>query len=43
MPSGQLVGMCTGRTEAGSPNDSGLTDWLHKTIQHCAGLPPTSR
>ena len=31
--------MCTGRTEAGQPEHSGLTDWLHKTIQHCAGLP----
>jgi Patatin-like phospholipase len=32
-------GMCTGRTEEGQTPDSGLTDWLSKTIQHCAGLP----
>ena len=32
-------GLCTGRTESGYPQDSGLTDWLHKTIQTCAGKP----
>jgi predicted acylesterase/phospholipase RssA len=32
-------GMCTGRTEEGRPDGSGLTDWLHGTIQRCAGLP----
>jgi hypothetical protein len=32
-------GMCSGRTEAGYPESSGLTDWLYKTIQGCAGLP----
>ena len=37
--SANWIGMCTGRTESGQPEHSGLTDWLHKTIQHCAGLP----
>jgi predicted acylesterase/phospholipase RssA len=37
--SANWIGMCTGRTESGQPEYSGLTDWLHKTIQHCAGLP----
>ena len=32
-------GMCSGRTEAGYPESSGLTDWLYATIQKCAGLP----
>ena len=32
-------GMCSGRTETGYPESSGLTDWLYKTIQKCAGLP----
>jgi predicted acylesterase/phospholipase RssA len=32
-------GMCSGRTEAGKPADSGLTDWLYKTVQRCAGNP----
>lgn len=31
-------GMCSGRTEEGY-SQSGLTDWLHSTIQKCAGLP----
>jgi hypothetical protein len=31
-------GMCSGRTEDGY-SQSGLTDWLHSTIQKCAGLP----
>jgi len=31
-------GMCSGRTEGGH-EQSGLTDWLHSTIQKCAGLP----
>jgi hypothetical protein len=31
-------GMCSGRTEEGYPEGSGLTDWLYKTIQMCAGL-----
>jgi predicted acylesterase/phospholipase RssA len=30
-------GLCTGMTEPGHPEGSGLTDWLHKTIQACAG------
>lgn len=30
-------GMCSGRTENGFDADSGLTDWLYKTIQNCAG------
>ena len=32
-------GMCSGRTESGKPADSGLTDWLYKTVQRCAGNP----
>ena len=32
-------GMCSGRTEPGHPENSGLTDWLYETIQKCAGLP----
>ena len=32
-------GMCSGRTEDGKPADSGLTDWLYKTVQKCAGDP----
>ena len=32
-------GMCSGRTEAGQPADSGLTDWLYQTVQKCAGNP----
>ncbi|HEV2901939.1 MAG TPA: hypothetical protein VGW30_01630 [Gaiellaceae bacterium] len=31
-------GMCSGRSEDGY-SQSGLTDWLHATIQKCAGLP----
>jgi predicted acylesterase/phospholipase RssA len=31
-------GMCSGRTETGY-TQAGLTDWLHATIQRCAGLP----
>ncbi len=31
-------GMCSGRSEEGY-SQSGLTDWLHATIQKCAGLP----
>jgi hypothetical protein len=31
-------GMCSGRSEDGY-SQSGLTDWLHSTIQKCAGLP----
>jgi len=30
-------GMCSGKTEDGY-SQSGLTDWLHSTIQKCAGL-----
>jgi predicted acylesterase/phospholipase RssA len=30
-------GLCRGASEDGYPEDSGLTDWLHKTIQSCAG------
>jgi hypothetical protein len=32
-------GLCSGLTEEGYPADSALTDWLHATIQRCAGLP----
>ena len=32
------LGMCSGLTEQGQPGP-GLTDWLHTTIQQCAGLP----
>jgi predicted acylesterase/phospholipase RssA len=34
-------GMCSGRTEAGKPANSGLTDWLYETVQKCAGNPST--
>jgi predicted acylesterase/phospholipase RssA len=32
-------GMCSGRTEDGRPENSGLTDWLYQTVQKCAGNP----
>jgi hypothetical protein len=32
-------GMCSGQTEIGRSPDSGLTDWLYKTVQRCAGNP----
>jgi predicted acylesterase/phospholipase RssA len=35
---GTWFGMCSGRTEEGH-SQPGLTDWLHSTIQKCAGLP----
>jgi predicted acylesterase/phospholipase RssA len=31
-------GLCRGLSEKGYPDGSGLTDWLYKTIQACAGL-----
>jgi len=31
------LGLCRGRTEPGYGERLGLTDWLHETIQHCAG------
>jgi predicted acylesterase/phospholipase RssA len=36
---GNWFGLCSGLTEEGYPADSALTDWLHATIQRCAGLP----
>ncbi len=33
-------GLCRGITEAGHAEGSGLTDWLHATIQACAGRGP---
>jgi predicted acylesterase/phospholipase RssA len=32
-------GLCSGMTETGYPDESAVTDWLHSTIQRCAGLP----
>ncbi|MGH3039247.1 MAG: hypothetical protein ACRDLZ_07570, partial [Gaiellaceae bacterium] len=34
------LGLCRGKTEDGYPVGSGLTDWLHATIQACAGRGP---
>ena len=36
---GNWFGLCSGLTEDGYPEDSALTNWLHATIQRCAGLP----
>ncbi len=32
------LGMCSGQTQPDYPAHSALTDWLHTTIQSCAGL-----
>jgi predicted acylesterase/phospholipase RssA len=34
------LGVCSGNREAGYDHVA-LTEWLHKTIQYCAGLPDT--
>lgn len=36
---GNWFGLCSGLTQDGYPQGSALTEWLHATIQRCAGLP----